>query len=276
MGEQRLPGGNIGGAALVDGTVRRVTGPWTSSVHALLRHLQAHEFAGAPRPLGIDEQGREMLSFMPGITVGDTKPWPAWVHCDQALVDVGRWLCGYHDTVASFIPPEDAIWRGSRRPWRSGDVIGHNDAAPYNAVWQNTDTTSPDRHVANPAPADRLIGFIDWDFAAPCLPIWDLAFVAFSWVPLHARDIVAAEGFTRFADRPRRLRLLLNSYRYTGTIDEFLDAVHARIEDHAQGVRELAATGDPVFIRLLDNGVVDSLDRALVELDHDTALFQTV
>jgi hypothetical protein len=41
--------------------------------------------------------------------------------------------------------------------------------------------------------------------------VWDLAFTAFGWVPLHARHVVAAEGFTAFADRPRRLRLSLDT-----------------------------------------------------------------
>ncbi|HEV7828258.1 MAG TPA: hypothetical protein VGP04_05285 [Pseudonocardiaceae bacterium] len=44
--EQRLPGGNAGGAVLVDSTVRRPTGPWTPAVHALLCHLESCNFAG--------------------------------------------------------------------------------------------------------------------------------------------------------------------------------------------------------------------------------------
>jgi len=39
--------------------------------------------------------------------------------------------------VAAFVPPQGAFWRTSRRPWQPGDIIGHNDSAPYNAVWQD-------------------------------------------------------------------------------------------------------------------------------------------
>lgn len=254
MEEHRLPGGNAGGAVLVDGTVRRPTGPWTPAVHALLRHLEAGGFDGAPRVLGIDERGREVLSYLPGETIGLARPWPAWVHSDEALTQVGAWLRGYHDVVADYVPSAKARWRPSRRPWRPGDVVGHNDAAPYNAVWE---------------PTGRLVGFIDWDFAAPCQPLSDLAFVVFSWVPLHARHVVRAEGFTRWADRPRRLRLLLDAYGYSGTVDAVLQAVQARISEHAQGLRELAAAGDPLFSRLVDSGVIDDLDRALAELSQD-------
>ncbi len=66
-------------------------------MHALLRHLEARGFAGAPRVLGLDEQGREVLSYLPGETVGISRPRPAWVHTGEALVDVGHWLDGVID-----------------------------------------------------------------------------------------------------------------------------------------------------------------------------------
>lgn len=266
--ERRLPGGNAGGAVLLDGTVRRPTGPWTPAVHALLRHLEAHGFDGVPRVLGIDERGREILTFIPGVTVGAARPWPAWVHSETALVEVGAWLRRHHEAVADFVPPVGAQWRASRRPWRPGDIVGHNDAAPYNAVWSYA---SPGRSGA--WVGSRLVGFLDWDFAGPCSPLWDLAFVVFSWVPLHARDVVAAEGFTCFEDRPRRLRLLLDAYGYTGTVPCLLEAVEARVADHARGLRELAAAGDPLFTRLVKDGVIDGLDRALAGLREDAESF---
>ncbi len=106
-----------------------------------------------------------------------------------------------------------AAWRGVARfvarSWQPGDVIGHNDAAPYNAVWDI-------KH-------DRLVGFVDWDFAGPCPSVRDLAFVALSWVPLHARDVTAAGGFyalrgaaTSAAAAARHLRLRRRHRRAAG------------------------------------------------------------
>jgi hypothetical protein len=46
--------------------------------------------------------------------------------------------------------------------------------------------------------------------------------------------MVAAEGFTCFAERPRRLSLLLDAYWYAGTIHAVLEAVLARFSDHAR------------------------------------------
>ena len=247
--EEQLDGGNAGGAVRVGETVRRGAGPWTPAVHALLRHLARKAFPGSPQPLGIDAQGREILTFLPGETVGSALPWPAWTHAAGTLVQVARWMRRYHGAVADFTPPPGAVWRIGGQ-WRPGLIIGHNDAAPYNAVWRD----------------GRLAGFIDWDMAGPVTPAWDLAFAAFSWVPLHARHVVMREGFTDFGARPDRLRLFLNQYGWTGTAAGFLNVVRARVAAHAAGVRELAAAGDPLFIRLAARGVADDLDTALADL----------
>lgn len=240
-----------------------------TAVHALLRHLQARGFTGAPRVLGVDDRGREILTYLPGATIGTTRPWPGWVHSEQALTQVGTWLRRYHDATADFVPPPGAVWRTTTRAWRPGDTVGQGDAAPYNAVWAPTPGAGAQPGVA----AGELVGFVDWDFAAPCPPLWDLAFVAFSWVPLHARDVVAAEGFTDLDARPRRLRLLLGAYGYTGPVAAVLDAVHGRLEDHVRGVRALARAGDPLFTRLTLDGAIDALDRALTELRQDAPSF---
>jgi Phosphotransferase enzyme family len=249
--EERLDGGNAGGAVRVGDTVRRVAGPWTPAVHALLAHLAGQGFAGSPRPLGLAEQGREVLSYLPGETVGSRLPWPGWVHDQGTLVQVARWLRGYHDAVAGFVPPPGSRWRMGGE-WAPGLVIGHNDAAPYNMVWRG----------------GRLAGFIDWDFAGPVSPGWDVAYAAFSWVPLHARRVVAREGFTDFAARPGRLQLFLDSYGWAGPAGAFLDVVRDRIRAHVAGLRGLAATGDPLFARIVSRGGADDLETALAELSQ--------
>ena len=259
MSEQELEGGNAGGAVRVGDTVRRATGPWTPSVHSLLQHLDRVGFVQAPKPLGIDEHGREVLSFLPGNTVGTTRPWPAWVHSDEALIQVAHWLRNYHAAVADFVPPDDAVWREGGH-WQPGLIIGQNDAAPYNAAWDDQ---------------GQLVGFFDWDFAAPVSVEWDLAFTAFAWVPLHARHVVEAEGFTDFGDRPRRLRLFLTEYGWADGLDAFLETVQARVLASADGIERTARYGDPVYQRMLEAGVAESLRTAAAELKRDTDGFVT-
>lgn len=59
---------------------------------ALLAYLADQGFTGAPRPLGFDEQGREVLTFLEGETIGHRKPRPAWVHAEDTLVQVAHWM----------------------------------------------------------------------------------------------------------------------------------------------------------------------------------------
>ncbi|MEU4689363.1 phosphotransferase [Actinoplanes sp. NPDC023714] len=244
-----MDGGKDRGAVRVGGTVRRTPGRWTPAVHALLRHLEQSGFDRAPRPLGLDADGRETLTYLPGETVGSARPWPAWVYSDDALVQVARWLRDYHAAVAGFRPPAGAVWREGG-VWRPGLIIAHNDAAPYNAAWR----------------AGRLTGFFDWDLAAPLTAEQDLAGVAFSWVPLHARAVVAAEGFTAFAARPRRLRAFLHAYGWSATAADFSTTVQHRVREWADTLRATAAAGDPTYRGMLAAGVDRRLDRAADEL----------
>ena len=250
--EIRLDGGNAGGAVRVGDTVRRAAGPWTPAVHALLAHLAGNGFAGSPRPLGIDGQGREVLTFLAGQTVGSARPWPGWVHAEDTLVQVAWWLRNFHRAVADFAPPTGAVWRMGGQ-WAPELIVGHNDVAPYNAVWRD----------------GGLAGFIDWDMAGPVTAVWDVAFAAFSWVPLHARHVVAREGFTDFEGRPRRLQLFLAEYGWTGPMPAFLEVVAARIRAHVTSLRGLAAH-DPLFARIVAQGAADNLETALAELAHFT------
>lgn len=237
-------------------TVRKAAGPWTPAVHELLNHLAGKGFTGAPRPLGIDDRGREVLTFLDGETVGSARPWPAWTHSDDTLLQVARWMRAYHDAVADFVPPPGAVWRMGGQ-WRPGLIVGHNDTAPYNAVW-----------LAGRAGwrAGRVAGFFDWDLAGPVTPEWDLAYAAFSWVPLHARHVVEREGFTDFGSRRRRLRQFLSEYGWSESAEAFLAVVRARLAALAASVRRLGVTGEPLFGQMIAQGADADLETALAQL----------
>lgn len=66
MDEQPLAGGFVTAVVRIGDTVRRAQPPDPDFVHALLGLFERHGWRGAPRFLGIDEQGREMLSFLDG------------------------------------------------------------------------------------------------------------------------------------------------------------------------------------------------------------------
>jgi Phosphotransferase enzyme family len=184
--EVPLAGGNVSnGVVRVGDTVRRPAGPWTPAVHALLTHIRAAGFDGAPEPLGLDGKGREVLRFIPGpIAWGDgfRLLQPA-----GSLARAGRLIRDFHDAVAGFVPPAGAQWQVNVRPDRA-EIIAHHDLAPWNLV-----------------AGDRW-AFIDWDMAAPGSRLWDLAWASLGFVPLSADPELQAP------DPGRRLRILIDAY----------------------------------------------------------------
>lgn len=185
--ETPLSGGNMsGGVVRVGDTVRRPAGPWTPAVHALLAHLHEAGFGGAPRPLGTDERGREVLTFIPG-----TAAWPGRFHLlddDAQLGRAARLIRDFHDAVATFTPPPGARWQ-ALIPADGDEIIAHHDLAPWNLII-----------------GDQQWAFIDWDTAAPGTRLWDLAYAMHGFAPLSA-----SPAYQRH-DAGRRLRVIADAY----------------------------------------------------------------
>ncbi|MFB9235247.1 phosphotransferase [Plantactinospora siamensis] len=232
--EQRLPGGNVGGAVRVGDTVRRSTGPWTPDVHALLRHL-AGRLPGVPRVLGYDEAGREVLSYLPG-RVPDIDTETLTPGQLTALV---RWTRAFHTAVAGF--PLAGAWRYFPMP--DATLIGHNDIAPYNACFDG----------------DELVGVFDWDLAGPSNPLMELAFVAWNGVPLWRDDGPETAA--------ARLRLIADAYRGYAP-ERILRAVPDRIRIMLDGIPVAAAAGDRGMANLLAQGEPERSRRSLADLER--------
>ena len=193
MREEVLTGGNLNPVIRVGKTVRRSTGAWTPSVHQLLKHLEAQEFDGAPRVLGFDEQGREVLAYIEGAT--DESGDPEWVWSEPALVKAVRLIRRYHDLCRTFEPPPDAPWQVMVGAPSEGEIICHNDLAPFNAVFRE----------------GVPVAFLDWDLAAPAPPLWDIAYTAWRFVPLYS-DPSERGWATGIEERTSRLRLICDIY----------------------------------------------------------------
>jgi Phosphotransferase enzyme family len=198
--------------------------PWTPAVHALLRHLDAAGFAGAPRVLGIVD-GRERLAYVPGDVTSD-----AW--SDEGAYGLGALLRGVHD--AGF-DPAGHEWL----PWWGRDlggpprVVGHCDAAPWNVV----------RRDGLP------VALVDWDTAGPVDPLYDLAQAV--WLNAALYDVeglpdpetragtvrAMADGYRLDADRRARLAGAMVEVAVRSAAQETIDAGVTRDGEHP------AATG---------------------------------
>lgn len=252
---QRLSGGNVAPVYRIGDTVRRATGPWTPAVHALLRHLERAGFDGAPRVLGFDREGREMLSYIEG-SVPYAPDIPAEIWSDAALTAAARLLREYHDAVRSFEPPPDAAWRRCPGAPTSGEIVCHNDVAPWNSVYQN----------------NVPVSLIDWDFAAPAPAIWDVAYAAWRFVPLYYDGLPGSTDGADVEEYARRLRLFCDAYALDDrstllTVIEqrqqvMYDAVRIWGEAGVPGFAEMWQTGHATA-PLLDNAFVRTSRRAL-------------
>lgn len=181
---------NAGLVHRVGDTVRRPLRPTSAATHALLRHLEAVGFDGAPRVLGVDDAGREVLSFVEGDAV--VAPPPGWALTDAALRSVGGLLRRFHDATAGFDPAPHA-WANPAPPPYAGGGIAHNDVNLDNVVFRD----------------GRAVALIDFDLAAPGAPVWDVAAAARLWVPLRPPSDVADARHGRW---PGRVRVFADAY----------------------------------------------------------------
>jgi len=239
--EEDLAGGNLSGSVVrVGDTVRRPTGPWTPAVHALLSHLEGYE--GAPRLLGIDEQGREVLEFIDGEM--------AWGEAHRrlfgtvaALRRAGRLLRDFHDAVAGFVPSPDAVWRfpemaADAAAWAAGSdaIVCHNDVAGWNLV------LGPKRWA-----------YIDWDAAGPRPAIWDVAYAAAGLIPIGPD--ASALGWPQPPPVPARLAALMDGYDLAGPDRGRLpEVIVARIRSSYEHMRRRAEAGIAPWDRLWAGG----------------------
>lgn len=224
---ERFEGGNVGGATRIGLTVRRPTGPWSEAVHALLAHLRARGLDGVPQVLGTDARGREVLTYLPGRGLTGAE-----LPSDALLADAVAWIRRFHDAVADFRPRGAIRWRTTERMLADDEIVCHNDAAGYNWTFVG----------------DRVIGMLDWDMAGPGRPVDDLAFIAWSTLPLH-RPLPTP-------DVVRRLELMARAYgRSHGeralSALAILDAVEPRMRAATDRIEDGQRRGDPGMLNLL-------------------------
>jgi hypothetical protein len=191
--EVPLSGGRLTeGVVRVGNTVRRPTGPHSLFVHLLLHHLEAVGFDGAPRLLGVDGRGREVLSFLEGWVPPNLDRFS-----DDALVTAARLLRRFHDATTGTELAGDQ------------EVVCHNDPSPCNCVFV----------------AGRPVALIDFDHAAPGTRVRDLAYAGWLWT-------LSADGDgPPVPEQARRLRLMAESYGIRSA-SGLLDAVLHRQEEN--------------------------------------------
>jgi hypothetical protein len=247
-GEPLVGDGVTPGIVRIGDTVRRPLRPSSLTVQAYLAHLREAGFTAAPLPLGVDEQGREVLSFVPGDV--PRYPLPPETTGDDVLAALARLIRELHEASAGWVPPPDAVWGGTPatlgRVTGRAELVSHRDYAPGNVVFRD----------------GRPAALIDFDLAMPTTRLYDIVNALWYWAPLrHPRDRPPALAG---ADIPHRVAVFADAYGMTarqraGLAPLAVDVVRRYHEDS-----RASAELDPVFRRLWEDGARVYLPRAEV------------
>ena len=241
--------GNAGAVVRVGDHVLRPTNAHWHSIHALLDHLHEVGFDAAPRVVGVESDGsdsgscsgsdsgsvaRERLVFLPGDV--PILPFPAWSMTDAALASIASLLRRFHDAAALFVPSEDATWSDELADPRPGPapIMCHNDVCPENVVFRN----------------GVAVALLDFEFAAPGRPLWDLGALGSMCIPLDTPEDAARTGRGAL-DPVARLRVVADAYGLDAADRlEFLNVLDERMATGGTFVRRRVEAGEPAFVEM--------------------------
>jgi Phosphotransferase enzyme family len=244
--------GRMGGATIVGDTVRKPVGPWTPAVHALLSHLENVGFDGAPRVLGFDDCGREVLTYL----VSDARSRIDAPKSDEALVALGRLLRDFRESVSGFEPPPHACWRLGKTLKR-GQIVCHNDVNPGNVVYRD----------------GKPYALIDWDLAGPGSTLDDFVRAAILFAPLVPDEVCRVWGFDEAPDRANRLGCLCAGYGIESGA-WILDAVETLERRDLDDLLTLGRQGVSPFASFLASGSEEATRRDLSWLAAERDLLE--
>ena len=171
-------------------------------VHDLLLFLEDQGFPFAPRFFGRDEQGRDILSYLEGEIWPDSGSGLS----DALLEQAARAIRRYHDATV-----------GSRLS-RGQEIVAHHELGPHNTIFQG----------------GYLVGFIDWDDAAPGTRLRDLANAVYNYVDVGhwANQTTGVQA--------RRIRLMCAAYGWDDPIaivNDFEADLQQALRNHEQAGR---------------------------------------
>jgi hypothetical protein len=247
-GEPLTGGSETQGIVRIGDTVRRPLRPFSLTVQAYLAHLRDAGFTGAPLPLGVDEQGREVLSYVPGEV--HRHPLPPEAAGDEVLVALARLVRALHEASAGWVPPPDAVWGGTpanpARVTERAELVSHRDYATGNVVFR-----------------DGLpVALIDFDLARPTTRLYDIANALWYWAPLKWGDPRDRAPALADADIAHRVAVFADAYgmsaRQRGELAPLAVDVARRYHEDSRVSAEL----DPVLRKHWEDGGKDVLPRA--------------
>jgi Phosphotransferase enzyme family len=234
---------NAGQVIRQGNSVLRPSNANSESIHAFLSALRAAGFNGASLPIEIQADGRERLAFLEGDV--PIPPYPLWAQSREALASIAFLLSEFH-TASDLVSSHLSTWSNELADPSGGSIVCHNDVCMENVVFRD----------------GAAVGLLDFDFAAPGRPLYDLAQFARMCVPIDD-DISAARLGWQITDHPARLRVVTEVYGLDKRARrEFLECLDRSMNRGQDFVRRRVEAGDPNFIRMVENmGGIERYER---------------
>jgi len=240
-----LKGGraNAGSVVRIGAQVARPAHPQTPNVSHYLDHLHRQGIGFVPQPLGLDEQGRQRLSWIEG--VAPTSPYARWVFEERLLIGVAEHQQRLHAASATYEPPATGPWATNAGDYFPDSAVHqphaslfcHNDLCMSNLI------VDPDTITVQ--------GIIDFDYVRLVDPLFDIAVMARHWVPF--RD--PAANASPQLDLVQRYRLIAELHDLSQAQSERVIALAVTFLTKARtNVRALADAGGVGFQALIDDG----------------------
>ncbi|MEI5908762.1 aminoglycoside phosphotransferase family protein [Bacillus spongiae] len=238
--EEMLSGGNVSKVYRAGNTVRREVKADSKKIHQLLKHLEHKGFSYAPKFLGIDNKGREVLSFIEG--EAGNYPLRRYMWSNEALIEIAKILRSYHEAVIDF--PITDQWKPIDNTPNHFEVVCHNDFAIYNIIFNY----------------EKPVGIIDFDLAGPGPRLWDIAYTLYTCIPLsrlYHTETGEPVHYNSSNDANRikqRVKLFFDSYGMEGIEENYLKMVLDRLEGLCMTMKREASEGDIAFQKMIDEG----------------------
>jgi Phosphotransferase enzyme family len=171
--EEPLGGGNNSREIVrVGDTVRRTRDSGSRFAAKVLACLESAGFPYAPRFLGVDERGRDILSYIPGRTTDHPSQRAA-----GAYARGGAMLRLLHDTTAGHVLAE------------ARECVIHGDPGPFNTIFQR----------------GMPVAFVDWSSCRPGDRLEDLGYMTWTWC-------IQSHGHVPITEQAQHLRELRDGY----------------------------------------------------------------
>lgn len=255
--EVLLPAGDVTeGVVRIGNTVRRPHQPQSYAIAAYLDHLERQGFEGAPRYLGRDSSGRDVLTFIEGDVAGASIE--DRFLGDTLLESVARLVHDLHEAADGYRPVEEPFPEPANDD--TIEVVGHLDVTPQNVVVRD----------------GLAVGLVDFDLAGETTRFRDAYNAAMHWVPLRAPEDMTVEF--ELASQLRRLRIFADASGWTIQQRRALPRFGAEASARSwERMRRRAESVGGGWARMWTEGVGDLIRRREQWLlDNEDAIIRTL